>query len=70
LENSLGDAGFDSYGLIYAAIAVSCFHVIFPMEIVNKKIFDLKDLVTEELSYQDAKKEFFTTVRTRDFLMK
>jgi len=45
---------------VWATLVISIFHVFFPMDKVNKKLFPIKDEVTENMTYDKARTEFYT----------
>ncbi len=44
----------------WITLIVSLIHIFFPMDYLNKKLFPIKDLVTENESYEEARVNFYT----------
>jgi hypothetical protein len=64
LKNDPGSLVFynQSYQLIYASIAVSLVHIIFPMTLINETIFKIDDEVTETQIFERARMKFLTVL--------
>ena len=43
---------------MWVTLGISLFHVVFPMEYLNKKLFPIKDEVTETDTFEEARLEF------------
>jgi hypothetical protein len=49
-----------SFALAWVTFGISLVHIFFPMEILNKKMFPIEDLVTEYKTYDEVRAEFNT----------
>jgi len=60
LKNSFDELAFDNtcWALIWVTLGISLFHIIFPMEALNKKLFPIEDKVTETLTFEEARLAF------------
>jgi len=46
--------------LVWITLGISLFHIIFPMEALNQKLFPIEDLVTETQTFEEARLGFPT----------
>lgn len=62
LKNSAGDLAFpiETTPFVWISLGVSLFHIIFPMELLNVKLFPIKDEVTETDNFEQARLRFTT----------
>jgi len=62
LKNTTENLAFNDISLLLAwiTLGISLFHIIFPMELLNKKLFPVEDLVTETQTFEQARIEFST----------
>ena len=64
LKNTTENLAFNDISLLLAwiTLGISLFHIIFPMELLNKKLFPVEDLVTETQTFEQARIEFSTVM--------
>lgn len=69
LKNSADEFAFSNSGdaMIWIGLGISLFHIIFPMELLNKRLFPIKDEVTETQLYQEVRIEFNTVMPFNKF---
>lgn len=62
LKDFVGDIAFsrETTPMVWITFGISLFHIFFPMESLNTKLFPIKDLVTEIRSFEDARISFTT----------
>jgi len=60
LKNQYDELAFDNtcWALIWVTLGISLFHIIFPMEALNRKLFHIEDKVTETLTFEEARLAF------------
>jgi DNA repair ATPase RecN len=62
LKDYWGEIAFplETAVLVWITFGVSLFHIVFPMELLNKKLFKIKDEVTENITFETARLNFPT----------
>ena len=58
LRNSESNFAFGNEPLVWITLGISLFHIVFPMEFLNKRLFPIKDEVTENQTFEEARLEF------------
>lgn len=71
LKDVKGDFAFgtENDSLIWITFGISLFHIFFPMESLNKKLFPIKDELTETITYEDAQVNFTTVSKFEYFML-